>query len=229
MSGDGRVRTGVLISGRGSNLQSLLNAARDPAYPARIELVISNQPEAYGLERARRAGVAAMAVDHRAFPSREAFEAEITAALEQAQVQLVVMAGFMRIVTAGFVAQWRDRLINIHPALLPSFPGLDTHARALAEGVKLHGCTVHFVRSEVDAGPIIGQAAVPVLSDDDEARLAARVLAAEHALLPRALALVASGRARISGARVAISAGEADTEARLVNPETCKPRRPSAN
>jgi phosphoribosylglycinamide formyltransferase-1 len=214
-----RVRTGVLISGRGSNLQSLLDAARDPTYPARIVLVISNRPQAYGLNRAREAGVEAQAIDHRAFPSREAFEAEVTAALEQAGVELLVMAGFMRIVTAGFVARWRDRLINIHPALLPSYPGLDTHAHALADGVKLHGCTVHFVRSEVDVGPIIGQAAVPVLSDDSEERLAARVLAAEHALLPHCLALVAAGRARICGGRVVIESGEAALEARLLNPE----------
>ena len=194
-----RLKVGVVISGRGSNLQALIEAARDPAYPAEIVLVVSNVPGADGLARAEQAGIPAETVDHRNFAGRQPFEEALTRTLEQAGVELVCLAGFMRIVTEGFIAQWHDRLINIHPSLLPAFPGLDTHARALAAGVKLAGCTVHFVRAEVDHGPIVGQAAVPVLPGDTEDTLAARVLEAEHRLFPFCLRLIAEGRVRVTG------------------------------
>lgn len=211
-----RLRVGVLVSGRGSNLQALLDAAADPTFPAEIVLVLSNIAGVQALERAAAAGVPGETLSHRAYPSREAFERALTEALEAAGVDLVCQAGFMRIVTPWFVAHWRDRLINIHPSLLPAFPGLDTHARALAAGVKLHGCSVHYVRTEVDSGPIIGQAAVPVLADDDPDRLAARVLAAEHRLYPHCLSLLAEGRLTLEGERVRVVGGGDD--ALLINP-----------
>lgn len=201
-----RLRVAVLVSGRGSNLQALLDAAADPAFPAEIAAVISNCAGVQALERAAAAGVPAEVVSHRDYADRESFERALTARLEAARVALVCQAGFMRIVTPWFVERWRDRLINIHPSLLPAFPGLDTHARALAAGVKLHGCSVHFVRAAVDDGPIIGQAAVPVLPDDDAERLAARVLAAEHRLYPHCLRLVAEGRVRLQGERALVEA-----------------------
>ena len=215
-----RVKTGVLISGRGSNLQALIDATRATDHPAEIVLVISNVPGAAGLARASEAGIPTAVVDHRDHGSpgaRAAFEAVLTAAFEEAAVELVCLAGFMRVLTGAFVARWRDRLINIHPSLLPSFPGLDTHERALAEGVKLHGCTVHFVREAVDHGPIIGQAEVPVLPQDDAESLAARVLGAEHRLYPACLRLVAEGRARVVGEGVEIEAAAGD-EPVLISP-----------
>lgn len=216
-----RTRVGVMISGRGSNLQALLDAAASPAYPAEIALVLSNVAGVQGLARAEAAGVETAVVPHRDFPERRAFEAVVTARLEAAGCALVAQAGFMRVVTPWFVAHWRDRLINIHPSLLPAFPGLRTHERALAAGVKLHGCTVHFVRDEVDQGPIIGQAAVPVLPGDTPDSLSARVLAAEHRLYPRCLALVAAGRARVVDERV-VHDGAADAQAQLIVPgESC--------
>ncbi len=213
------VRVGVLISGRGSNMQALIDAARSPDYPAEIAFVASNEAGAPGLDRAAEAGIATEVVAHRAFADRGGFEAALTAALEAAGVELVCLAGFMRVLSGGFVARWRDRLINIHPSLLPAFPGLDTHARALAAGVRLHGCTVHFLRDEVDHGPIIGQAAVPVLPGDDPATLAARVLAAEHRLYPTCLGLVAGGRARIVDERVEIDGAKAHGSL-ILNPAT---------
>ncbi len=188
-------RVGVLISGRGSNLQALLDACGDPTYPAKIVLVISNQPDAPGLARATRAGVPSRTIARRDYPDRAACDATMTAALEAAEVELVCLAGFMRLLSEAFVDHWRDRMINIHPSLLPRFPGLDTHARALEAGVERHGCTVHFVRFEMDSGPIIGQTEVPVLAGDDAETLAARVLEAEHRLYPHCLRLVAEGRA----------------------------------
>ncbi len=199
MIGAARKRVGVLISGRGSNLQALLDACAEPDFPAEIVLAISSKAEAPGLERAARAGVASQVVAARDYPDKAAGDAAMTAALEAAGVELVCLAGYMRLLSAAFVDCWRDRMINVHPSLLPLFPGLDTHARALKAGVKLHGCTVHFVRFEMDTGPIIGQAAVPVLAGDDEAALAARVLAAEHRLYPHCLRLVAEGRVEIHG------------------------------
>ena len=187
-----RTRVAVLISGRGSNMAALLAASADPTYPAEITLVIANRPDAAGLELARQAGVEAIAVDHRAFGGdRPAHEAAIDAVLRVQSIELVCLAGYMRLLSPFLVDRWAGRMINIHPSLLPAFPGLNTHARALAAGVTLHGCTVHRVTQVMDEGPILAQAAVPVLPGDDEATLAARVLAQEHLLYPRALALVA--------------------------------------
>jgi phosphoribosylglycinamide formyltransferase-1 len=211
------MRVGVLISGRGSNLKSLLDACATPGFPAAIVTVLANRPGAGGLDHARAAGVPAEVVDHRAYAGREAFEAALTGALDAAGVELVCLAGFMRVVTPGFVRHWQGRMINIHPSLLPLFPGLDTHARALAAGVKLHGCSVHYVSEEVDGGPIIGQAAVPVLPGDDPASLAERVLAAEHRLYPTCLRLVAEGRVRLRDGRAEVSA-DFDGAARIFNP-----------
>jgi phosphoribosylglycinamide formyltransferase 1 len=191
-----RAKVGVLISGRGTVAASLIAAAKAADYPADIALVISNRPDAPGLGVAEAAGVAALAIDHKPFgKDREAHEREIDAALRAAGVQFVALAGYMRILTPFFVGAWAGRMINTHPALLPSFPGLHPHRQALDAGVKLHGCTVHWVTDGVDAGPILGQAAVPVLPDDDEAALAARVLAVEHRLYPACLALAVSGQA----------------------------------
>ncbi|HKT20247.1 MAG TPA: phosphoribosylglycinamide formyltransferase [Stellaceae bacterium] len=200
-----RLKVAVLISGRGSNLQSLIAACAAPGFPAEITLVISNRADAAGLALAAEAKIPAAVIPHRDYPSREAFEAALTAALEKAGIELVCLAGFMRLLTPGFVSRWRDRLVNIHPSLLPAFPGLDTHARALAAGVRFAGCTVHFVRAETDNGPIIVQAAVPVLDGDDADRLAARVLAAEHKAFPLALKLIGEGRVRVRDGRVEIS------------------------
>lgn len=207
----------VLISGRGSNMQALIEAAREPDYPAEIVRVISNRPDAAGLAHAAAAGIATDVVDHKAFLGRDRFESELSLRLEACGAELVCLAGFMRLLTGGFVTTWRDRLINIHPSLLPAFPGLDTHARALAAGVRFTGCTVHFVRTEMDAGPIIVQAAVPILPGDDEARLAARVLEAEHRAYPLALALVASGRAKVMGETVTLD-GASLPEGFLLSP-----------
>lgn len=212
-----RTRTAVLISGRGSNMAALLAAAADPAYPAEIVLALSNRADAAGLEHARAQGIPTAAVESRPFGrDRDAFERALEAELHGHGVELVALAGFMRVLTEGFVARWHDRLVNIHPSLLPAFKGLDTHARALAAGVKLHGCTVHLVRPGVDDGPILAQAAVPVLADDTEASLAARVLEQEHLLYPAALAWLASGMVRVEG-DVARIAAPAPTGA-LANP-----------
>ena len=212
-----RLKVGVLISGRGSNLQALIEACAEQSFPAEIVAVISNRPGAAGLERARAAGLPAATLDHQGYDDRAAFDAALTAALEDAGAELVCLAGFMRLLTAGFTAHWRDRLVNIHPSLLPSFPGLHSHAEALAAGVRLHGCTVHYVRHEMDSGPILGQAAVPVLPDDDEERLAARVLAAEHRLYPACLRLIAEGRVRVEGERAVIE-GLAASGPLLISP-----------
>ena len=200
-----RRRVGILISGRGSNMAALIAAAMDPAYPAHIATVISSKPGVQGLDRAAAAGVPAEALDFRAFADKDSFEAALTERLEAAGVELVCLAGFMRLLSADFVDHWHDRLINIHPSLLPAFTGLNTHARALDAGVKLHGCTVHYVRAAMDNGPIIAQAAVRVIAGDTPETLAARVLTAEHELYPFALALVASGRVRVAGELVVSS------------------------
>jgi phosphoribosylglycinamide formyltransferase-1 len=187
-------RVAILISGRGSNMQALVKASQTPGFPADIVLVLSNRPGAAGLAWASEQGIATALIDHTTFGrDRESFERAMHAELETAQVELVCLAGFMRLLTPWFITQWRDRLINIHPSLLPSFKGLNTHERALRAGVKLHGCSVHFVRPDMDAGPIIAQRAVPVLDNDDPDSLAERVLAAEHALYPHALAEVVRG------------------------------------
>ena len=189
-----RRRTAILISGRGSNMAALIDAARDPAYPADIVLVISNRPDASGLELAKRAGIATEVIDHRPFKgNRAAHEASIDAALHRARADIVCLAGYMRLMTPRLVDAWQGRMLNIHPSLLPAFPGLHTHARALAAGAKLHGCTVHLVTQTMDEGPILAQAAVPVLPDDTEQLLADRVLAQEHVIYPLALRLFAMG------------------------------------
>ena len=200
-----RVRTAILISGRGSNMTALIEAAENPSFPAEIVLVLSNRPGAPGLDRAAAAGLPTATIDHKAFPDREAFETAVDARLAESGIELVCLAGFMRVLTPWFIGRWAGRLINIHPSLMPAFRGLHTHERALAEGVKLHGCTVHHVVPDVDAGPIIAQAAVPVLTDDTPDTLAARVLEAEHRVYPYALGLVASGQAVLDGTRVRIA------------------------
>lgn len=206
--GNARARVAVLISGRGSNLKALIEGQRSDAHYA-IALVIANRPDAGGLGIAEAADIPTQVVDHKAFASREAFEQELDRMLSQAGIQLVCLAGFMRVLTAWFVERWQDRLLNIHPSLLPAFKGLNTHARALEAGVRVHGCTVHLVRPELDDGPIIVQGAVPVLDGDDEQALAARVLDVEHRCYPEALELVAAGKARIVAGRVMVeSAGE---------------------
>lgn len=183
----GKTPIAVLISGRGSNLQCLIDACAAEDYPARIVAVISNRPEAFGLERAREAGIAAIAIDHKGHDSRESFEAALDAALREAGAEFVCLAGFMRILTEGFVNRWEGRMINIHPSLLPKFKGVDTHARAIAAGESEHGCTVHWVTPGMDEGPVIAQARVPVLPGDTPETLAARVLVEEHRLYPAAL------------------------------------------
>ena len=189
-----RARVGVLISGRGSNMSALIEAAKHPTYPAEIAVVLSNTPEAPGLEIARGFGVEALAIDHRLFGrDRAAHEAAMDAALRERGVQWVALAGYMRVLTPFFVRAWSGRMLNIHPSLLPEFPGLDTHRRALAAAVVEHGCTVHLVTEGVDEGPILGQARVPVLPGDTEETLAARVLAEEHRLYPACLARLVTG------------------------------------
>jgi phosphoribosylglycinamide formyltransferase-1 len=196
-----RKRVAILISGRGSNMVALIDAAKDPAYPAEIVLVVSNDPAAQGLQRAAASGIKTAVVNHRAFgKDRESFERALHAKLQQHGIELVCLAGFMRLLTPWFVRQWEGRLINIHPALLPAFKGLDTHARAIAAGAHEHGATVHFVVPEMDSGPIILQGKVPIAPDDTEATLAARVLAVEHRIYPEALRLVAEGHATAAGA-----------------------------
>ncbi|MCP8939370.1 phosphoribosylglycinamide formyltransferase [Alsobacter sp. SYSU M60028] len=212
-----RMRTAILISGRGSNMTALLEAARQPAYPAQIVLVMSNRPDAAGLARAAEAGFATAVVDHKAYPDRASFEAAMQTELDRHGVELVCLAGFMRVLTPWFIERWTGRLLNIHPSLLPAFRGLHTHERALEEGVKLHGCTVHFVVPELDAGPIVAQGAVPVLAGDTPDSLGGRVLAVEHRLYPLAVALVASGRARLVDGRV-LEHDVAGPSGILVNP-----------
>jgi phosphoribosylglycinamide formyltransferase-1 len=218
--GGGKQRVAVLISGRGSNMAALLDAAaRDAAYPARVVLVLSNRADAAGLARAAAAGVPTAVVESRLFRGdREGFERAVDAELARAGVELVALAGFMRVLTPWFVARWQDRMANVHPSLLPAFPGLDTHARALAAGVRLHGCTVHLVRTGVDDGPILAQAAVPVLQDDTPDTLAARVLAQEHRLYPAAFGWLAAGRVRVEGGRAWIDGAGADPAAALASP-----------
>jgi phosphoribosylglycinamide formyltransferase-1 len=191
-------RVAVLISGRGSNMTALIEAAKAQDYPAEIVVVVSNRPDALGLVRAREAGIATALVDHTAFgKDREAFERALDAELQSRRIEIVCLAGFMRLLTPWFVDRWSGRMINIHPALLPRFKGLDTHRRALEAGAEEHGATVHFVSVGMDEGPVILQRAVPVLGSDTEASLAARVLEVEHQIYPQALRLVAEGRAHL--------------------------------
>ena len=215
-----RPRVAILISGRGSNMVSLVEAARAEGFPAEIALVLSNVPGAGGLDRARAFGIATATVDHRAFnKDREAFERAMDEVLRVNQIDLVVLAGFMRIMTPWFVRRWEGRLINIHPSLLPAFPGLHTHRQALAAGVRVHGCTVHFVTPQLDHGPIIIQAAVPVLPGDDEDKLAARVLAEEHRIYPQAVRWFVDGRLRLDEAgRVRVADAVFDAQAGCIVP-----------
>jgi len=208
----GHKKLGVLISGRGSNLAALIDACAAPEYPAEIALVISNRPGAPGLRFAADAGIPSVVIDHKRFAGRAAFERALDEALRGANIELICNAGFMRILTPDFVEAWRDRHLNIHPSLLPAFRGLDTHERALAAGVRISGCTVHMVRAEMDAGPIIAQAAVRVLPGDDAETLAARVLRAEHQLYPWAVRMVASGGVRVEGERVIYGADVAQPD-----------------
>lgn len=197
-----RRRTAVLISGRGSNMLALIEAARDPDYPAEIALVLSNRAEARGLVLAKERGIATAVIDHKIYAGRDEFEKSMQVLLDLHRIEFICLAGFMRILTPTFVQHWQGRIINIHPSLLPAFRGLDTHERALAEGVKIHGCTVHFVGASLDEGPIIAQAALAVRDDDTPETLAARVLEQEHIIYPAALAALARGALDIRGNRV---------------------------
>lgn len=207
----------VLVSGRGSNLKSLINACAEPDFPASISLVVSNRPKAPGLKFASNAGISQSVIDHRDFETREGFDEALDARLKAAGVDYVCLAGFMRILGPAFVDGWRGRLINIHPSLLPAFRGLNVQERMIDAGVKLAGCTVHFVSPEMDAGPIIGQAAVPVLPGDNAKSLAARILEQEHNLYPACIRLIVEGKARISGAVVQYDS-QVDCEGALLNP-----------
>jgi|TARA_R110002096_G_scaffold416576_1_gene619188 phosphoribosylglycinamide formyltransferase 1 len=211
------VDVAVLISGSGTNLQALIDACADGDFPARIALVISNNPGVKGLERAEAAGIATKVINHRDFESREAFDEKLHEALKESGVKLICLAGFMRILDARFVNRWRNRMLNIHPSLLPSFKGLHTQERALEAGVRFTGCTVHFVNPELDDGPIIAQAVIAIGADDDADTLSAKVLEKEHIIYPQALKLVAEGRIRVVGNKVTIK--DADfASGSIVNP-----------
>lgn len=210
-------QVGVLISGSGTNLQALIDACAQPGYPAAIAIVISNKEDAYGLERARKAGIPTLVIGHKDYASRELYDSALHHALMESGVEFVCLAGFMRLLTADFVARWHNRMINIHPSLLPAFKGLHTHEHALKSGVRFSGCTVHFVRSEMDSGPVIVQAAVPVLPGDTPQTLGARVLAQEHQCYPLALSLLTQDRLAVEDERVIITDHSAP-ESSLVNP-----------
>jgi phosphoribosylglycinamide formyltransferase-1 len=220
MSAPRKLRLGVLASGSGSNLQAIIDRCADGSIDAEIVLVLSNVPGAGALARAEQAGIATAVIDHRTFTERVDFDRAVVAALQAASVDLVVLAGFMRLITAPFIAAFPERIINIHPALLPAFPGLHVQKKALEAGARFSGCTVHVVDGGVDTGPIIIQAVVPILDDDDEASLSARILVQEHRIYPRAIQLIAEGRVRIEGRRVRIAAA-ASIEGVMVNPPLC--------
>ena len=217
-------RLAIAISGRGSNMRALIEACRTPGFPAEPAVVVSDRPDAAGLAVARDYGVAVETIDGRDRAARESFDAALDAALADHGADLVCLAGFMRLLGRDFVTRWHDRLINIHPSLLPAFRGLDTHARALAAGVRFTGCTVHFVRPAMDDGPIIVQAAVPVRPDDDADRLARRVLAQEHRIYPAAVRWIAEGRVRVTDGK-AVVAGAAAAETGSINPACPGKRR----
>lgn len=210
------MKIAVLVSGRGSNMRAILEAAKAADYPAEVALVLSNKADAPALEIARGEGIRAEALPHKHYADRDSFDAAMTAMIEEAGCEFVVLAGFMRLLSDGFCAHWRDRLINIHPSLLPSFKGLNVHARMIEAGVRFAGCTVHFVRPEMDEGPIIVQAVVPVHSDDDADTLAARILAQEHIIYPMAVKWIAEGRVRVTGASVRVKDAKA-ADGALVN------------
>ncbi|MBE0502663.1 MAG: phosphoribosylglycinamide formyltransferase [Desulfuromonadales bacterium] len=217
MSEPHKLRLGVLASGSGSNLQSIIDRCADGSIDAEIVLVLSNVPGAGALDRAKKAGIATALIDHRTFTERADFDRAIVATLQASGVELVVLAGFMRLITAPFIDAFPERIINIHPALLPAFPGLHVQKKAIEAGARFAGCTVHFVDGGVDTGPIIIQAVVPILDDDDEASLSARILVQEHRIYPRAIQLIAAGRLRIEGRRVRIAAA-AVVDGVMVNP-----------
>lgn len=212
------MKIAVLVSGRGSNMQAILRASADSEYPAEVALVISNVPDAPALSVATDAGVRSVVIPHRDFPDRESFDQRVTEEIVAADCQLVVLAGFMRLLSSEFCEFWRDKLINIHPSLLPAFKGLDVHARMIEAGVRFGGCTVHFVRPEMDAGPIIVQAAVPIHPGDSPDDLAARILTEEHQCYPLAVRWIAEGRVRISGERVMIDAAKGADQS-VINPK----------
>jgi phosphoribosylglycinamide formyltransferase-1 len=214
-----RLKTAVLLSGSGTNLQALIDAARAPAYPAEIVRVIANIPDAYGLERARQAGIPTQVVNHKDYAGREAFDAALHDALAASGCEFVCLAGFMRILTGAFVEKWRGRMINIHPSLLPAFRGLDAQGQAIRAGARVSGATVHYVVPEMDAGPIIVQGAVPVLPDDDAAALSKRILTVEHRIYPLALRLIGEGRVRIDGERTRIDDAAGDPARTLLMPD----------
>jgi len=214
-----RKRTAVLISGRGTNMSALVEAASSPSFPAEVVLVVADNPEADGLKKAQDAGVRTETIDRRAFDERAAFEAALQGRLDAVGSELVCLAGFMRVLSADFVAKWFGRMINIHPSILPSFRGVDTHRRVLEAGVKLHGCSVHFVKADVDAGPIIMQAAIPILQDDTPETLSDRLLPVEHRVFPMALRLLASGAIRIDGDRVRIDGSPRQETPPLIAPD----------
>lgn len=215
---EAKKRTAVMVSGRGSNLAALIQAAAHASYPAEIALVLSNRVDAQGLKHAREHGIPIAVVDQEQCETKAEMEMQFDAALRDADIELICLAGFMRLLSARFVESWRDRILNIHPSLLPLFPGLDTHERALAAGVRIHGATVHFVRAEVDAGPIVTQGAVPVLAGDTPEKLSQRVLRVEHRIYPLALQLVASGKARVKGGIVEIDGAAVTPGAALLSP-----------
>ncbi len=208
----------VLISGRGSNLQALIEACRDETCPGEIVLVVSNKADVQGLERAREAGIATQTLDHKAYADRETFDAAMSAAIKEAGAEFICLAGFMRLLSDAFVRTWRDKLINIHPSLLPAYKGLHVHERMIEDGARFGGCTVHFVRPTLDEGPIIAQAVVPIRPDDTADALALRILKQEHIIYPMALKLIAQGRVRISAERVLID-GHHPPEGALINPQ----------
>lgn len=205
-----RKKVGVLISGNGSNLQALIDACRHSDFPAQISVVISNKKDAYGLNRASESGIPTHVIDHREHATRESFDDAMHHLLQHHNVEIVCLAGFMRLLSPGFVQRWQDRMINIHPSLLPAFRGAHAHRDAIAAGVRISGCTVHFVREQMDDGPVIVQAAVPVMAQDDEHALRARVLEQEHICYPMALRWLAEGHLRVEGNKVNITASASD-------------------
>lgn len=213
-----KLRLGVLASGGGTNLQSIIDRCQDGSLDAEIAVVICNNPGAGALDRAARAGILTQCVNHREFPSREAFDTAVVKALQEAGVELVVLAGFMRIITQTFIDAFPERVINIHPALLPAFPGLHVQQQAIDYGARFSGCTVHFVDGGVDTGPVLIQAVVPILQEDTAETLAARILEQEHRIYPRAIQLIAENRVRINGRKVSIDPASPADRSALVNP-----------
>ncbi|WP_273543433.1 phosphoribosylglycinamide formyltransferase [Sneathiella sedimenti] len=213
-----KLKVAVFISSRGTNMQSLVRACQMPDFPAEITCVLSNNLEAAGLKFAAENSIPTRTIDHRDYSVREEFEAEITQYLTDLNIDLICLAGFMRLLTADFVNRWRDRILNIHPSLLPAFKGLHVHERAIESGARFTGCTVHYVRPEMDDGPIIAQAAVPILQEDTPEDLAARILEQEHRVYPLALRLVAENRVKIHGSRVIIERAEEESHS-LINPK----------